>query len=95
MSTIETDIAVMIEREVRRRVSEELDRRTPFLIQPKMADPPYEPFLLNDFGDSAKANGSFFALHVTVDRKRLQIHCPTFLRGPLGVRMDRLQSISY
>jgi hypothetical protein len=95
VKTIATDIAEIIEREVQRRVTEILREKVPLLIEPKPVDAPFEPFVLNDLGDSAKANGKFFALHMTLDRKRLQIHCPTFLRGYLGIRAERIQSISY
>jgi hypothetical protein len=49
-------------------------------------------------GDASKANGEFFQWRVKEKEKGTQIYvvCPSFLRGPLGFRMDgRFLGASY
>jgi len=66
--------------------------RKPIVVPVRLSD--VQRARLNGFspleaGDAAKANSDHFQILVreTDGRREIQIHCPTFLRGPLGFNL--------
>lgn len=99
MSETLEQIERMIKSEVDRRVAERLAALRPELVLPIPVEPPRCGFVLSQRGgDADLANGKHFAVYVREEEnsKVIQIQCPTFLRrGGLGIRVEKLRSMSY
>jgi len=95
MGLIEQEIEAMIQREVARRVKAELKRRMPGMIEPIPVPAPSEDMPVWGGGDAGQASGEFFSLRVSPDRKHIEIYCPTFLRGRLGMLNIEFKGASY
>jgi hypothetical protein len=83
MGLIEQEIEAMIQREVSRRVRAALKRIQPTMVEPRPVAPSNDCMSSRLGGDASRASGPHFAVYLNEARTEMEIHCPTFLRGPL------------